>query len=35
MVWHKLFLHTNIWVLEEGQEFEIFSKKWGFLNFEW
>jgi len=34
MVWHKRFLHTNIWVSEEGQEFENFSKKCWFLNFE-
>jgi len=26
MVWHELFPHTSIWVLEEGQEFENFSK---------
>jgi len=26
MVWHELFLHTNIWVSEGGQEFENFSK---------
>jgi len=26
MVWHEHFLHTSIWVSEEGQEFENFSK---------
>jgi len=35
MVWHELFLYTSIWVSEEGQEFENFSKKCCFLNFEW
>jgi len=27
MLWHELSLHTSIWVSEEGQEFENFSKK--------
>jgi len=31
MVWHELFLHTSIWVSEEGQEFENFSKNAVFL----
>jgi len=35
MVWHKRFLHTSMWVTEDGQEFENFSKKCCFLNFEW
>ena len=26
MVWHERFLHTSIWVSEEGQEFENLSK---------
>jgi len=34
MMWHELFLHTSIWVSEEGQEFKNFSKKLCFLNFE-
>jgi len=34
MVLHELFLHTSIWVSEEGQEFENFSKKCCFLKFE-
>jgi len=34
MVWHERFLHVSIWVSEEGQEFENFSKKRCFLNFE-
>ena len=35
MVWHELFLHTSIWMSEEGQEFENFSKKRCFLKIEW
>ena len=31
MVWNQLFLHTCIWVSEEGQEFENFSKNYIFL----
>jgi len=35
MVLHERFLHTSIWwVSEEGLEFENFSKKCCFLNFE-
>jgi len=35
LVWKEHFLHTSIWVSEEGQEFENLSKKRCFLNFEW
>jgi len=31
MVWHERFLHTSMWVSEEGQEFQIFSKNTVFL----
>ena len=31
MEWHELFLHTSMWVSEEGQEFENFSKNDVFL----
>jgi len=31
MVCHERFLHTSIWVSEEGQEFENFSKNAVFL----
>ena len=31
----RIFRHTIIWMSEEGQEFETFSKKCSFLNFEW
>jgi len=29
--WHELFLHTSMWVSEEGQELENFSKNAVFL----
>jgi len=31
----RTFSYTQAWVSEEGQEFENFSKKCCFLNFEW
>jgi len=31
----RAFSYTQAWVSEGGQEFESFSKKGCFLNFEW
>jgi len=31
MMWHELFLHTSVWVSEEGQEIEISAKNAVFL----